>query len=148
MSPSFLTGNACLAGSILLASLGQVLLRAALRNSDSLPAAAQVLPGGIGMSRLLLLSAAGLSIVAGFVAWAFCLRHLPVAYAYTVACSSVVLVAALGRVYLEERWSPAMSVGALLILAGTLVLFADGRRSASSSAASPPDGAPDVETRP
>ena len=148
MSPSFLTGNACLAGSILLASLGQVLLRAALRDSASLPGAALVLPGGSGTPRMLLLAVSGLSIVAGFVAWALCLRHLPVAYAYTVACSSGVLVAVLGCGCLEERWSPAMSVGAALILAGTLVLFADGWRGAASRTESPSDRAPFVEADP
>jgi drug/metabolite transporter (DMT)-like permease len=134
MTPSFLTGNACLAGSILLASLGQVLLRAALRDAAPLPAVAQLLGGGIGTPRLLLLAAAGLSIVAGFVAWALCLRHLPVSYAYTVACSSVVLVAVMGSVCLQERWSPTMSLGAALILAGTLVLFADGWRNTGNGA--------------
>jgi drug/metabolite transporter (DMT)-like permease len=128
VSQSFLTGNACLVASIVLASGGQVLLRAALRGGEHAAAAASLTWGELSLHRALLLAGAAVCIVAGFLAWALCLRHLAVSYAYTVACSSVVLVALLGRVFLGERWSGAMSLGAALIVAGTIVLFADGLR--------------------
>ena len=133
MSHPFLIGNLCLAMSIVLASGGQVLLRAALRPGQNTPPVLAPAASGLSLHRALLLGGAGLCIVAGFVAWAFCLRHLAVSYAYTVACSSVVLVALLGCVFLGERWSGAMSLGAALIVAGTIVLFADGMRSTRPS---------------
>lgn len=139
MSPSFLTGNAWLAASILLASTGQVCLRAALREGDRLPAISRVALGEAPLGRVLLFGVAAAGIVAGFVAWAFCLRHLAVSYAYTVACSSVVLVSVLGCLLLRERWSVSMSLGAALILCGTILLFADGLRANS---AGPPDSPP------
>lgn len=126
MSHPFLIGNACLAASIVLASIGQVLLRAALRGGEHTPLVALPAAGQLSLQRLLLLGGAAACIVAGFLAWAFCLRHLAVSYAYTVACSSVVLVALLGCAFLGERWSGAMSLGAALIVAGTLVMFAEG----------------------
>jgi drug/metabolite transporter (DMT)-like permease len=129
MSSSFLTGNAWLAGSIVLASLGQVLLRAAVRHGQS-PPAPFVIGNGSPWARNVMLAAAAIGIVGGFLAWTACLRHLAVSYAYTVACSSVVLVSLLGCLFLRERWSPAMTAGTALILCGTLLLFADGLRSA------------------
>jgi drug/metabolite transporter (DMT)-like permease len=123
----------CLAASIVLASGGQVLLRAALRPGEHSSPVVALAAGGLSLHRALLLGGAGFCIVAGFVAWAFCLRHLAVSYAYTVACSSVVLVALLGSFVLGERWSGAMSLGAALIVAGTIVLFADGLRGTRPS---------------
>jgi drug/metabolite transporter (DMT)-like permease len=129
MSSSFGTGNAWLAGSIVLASLGQVLLRAAVRQGES-PPSPFVTAIDVPWERFILLTVAALGIVGGFLAWTACLRHLAVSYAYTVACSSVVLVSLLGCLLLRERWSTAMTAGTALILCGTLLLFADGLRAA------------------
>lgn len=136
MSSSFLTGNAWLAGSIVLASLGQVLLRAAVRQGV-LPPSPIAIESGVSSARYVMLVVAGVGIVGGFLAWTACLRHLAVSYAYTVACSSVVLVSLLGCLFLRERWSTAMTAGTALILCGTLLLFADGLRAPSA----PPAGA-------
>jgi drug/metabolite transporter (DMT)-like permease len=56
--------------------------------------------------------------VTGFAFWLMCLARLPLGYAYPVACSSIVIVALLGVVFLGEAITPRMLGGTLLIVLG------------------------------
>lgn len=118
----FFYGNLFLLSSMICAATSQILLKGVLQ---------EIAPPGLAPSswrplltsdRVLRGGAAGSLVVVGFVFWVLCLARLPLGYAYPVACSSIVIVALLGVLFLGESITPRMLVGTLLITLGVALL--------------------------
>ena len=118
----FVSGNLFLLTSMVCAATSQLLLKDSLQGID---------PPGLTLAswrplletqRLARGGTAGLLIGIGFVCWVLCLARLPLAYAYPIACSSIVFVALLGVLFLGETVTPRMLAGTLLITLGVLLL--------------------------
>jgi len=118
----FVSGNLLLLASMICAATSQLLLKGALDGIE---------PPGLSIAswrpllepdRFVRGGLAGLIIVTGFLCWVMCLARLPLAYAYPIACSSIVFVALAGVVFLGESVTPRMLAGALLITFGVLLL--------------------------
>ena len=118
----YLNGNLWLIISLISSSLGQVLLRGALRDSGLIGIWHQCVVGETPWLRVTSLFAAGVLIGLGFLAWMQCLTHLPIGYAYSVACFSIVLVHVLAFFLLGEIWSWRAAVGTVMILFGTILI--------------------------
>jgi DME family drug/metabolite transporter len=81
-------------------------------------------PGGLAMAAYL----AAVPTALAYVLFARGLRHLSSGETATLVLTEPLTAAALGVVALGEHPSPAAAAGALLVLAGLLVLAAPGRR--------------------
>jgi drug/metabolite transporter (DMT)-like permease len=123
MTSDFVLGNVFLLCSLLLGAGSQVLFKAVFNEVGPLRLAGAVndlLLAGPGRTARLA-AAAGL-LVAGFVCWVLSLSRLNLSYAYPVACSSALLVALGGVLFLNETVTPRMWGGAALIVLGTVLL--------------------------
>jgi len=121
----FAAGNVFLLLSMACAATAQIFLKQALdgvapgltwRSWQPLLAPDRAVRGGFAL----------LLIVAGFVLWTLCLARLDLSYAYPIASGSILLVALLSVALLGESMSPRMWLGALLIVAGVLLLTPRG----------------------
>ncbi len=122
----FLVGNVFLLLSMACAAGSQVLLKALLREVPPPAPSWSTLAPLLTPDRLLRGGIALGLIVAGFLFWVLCLARLELSYAYPIACSSVVLVAALASLVLGEPMGLRAWSGTLLILLG-IVLLTPGR---------------------
>lgn len=117
----FVQGNLFLLASMISAATSQVLLKTVLRElppgADWRAWSALLAPG-----RALRTVIAAALLVAGFAGWVLALSRLPLSYAYPVACASIVIVALLSALVLDEALTPRMWLGTLLVLAGVALL--------------------------
>lgn len=120
---SFLVGNCYLILSMLCSASGHVLFKGVVNETGPLDlnrTLVQLLsPAG---GRVFRCAAAGVLLVAGFVLWTLSLSRLNISYAYPVACGSVVLVAVLGVLLLNETVTARMWGGSILIILGTMLV--------------------------
>jgi drug/metabolite transporter, DME family len=74
-----------------------------------------------------------LSTILSFVAYTFALGHLPASVASILAMSEIAFVAVYAYFLLGERLTPSQILGAVLVIAGVLLLSARRRRQAPAA---------------
>lgn len=119
---SFWIGNVCLLISMVSGAASQIVLKALFNQTGPLILSLPFLQSLCTYGRILyVLTALGL-LAAAFVSWMMTLSRLNISYAYPLACSSALLVALLGVVFLGEAVSVRMWGGTVLIILGTILL--------------------------
>jgi drug/metabolite transporter (DMT)-like permease len=111
-----------LAGSIVASSAGQVVIKKVFARIPPGLAVVESLRLVLTTERLWLATLAGVLIVSGFVCWLLSLQRLPLSYAYPIACSSALVVAALSSFLLGESITWRLWIGTALITLGTAVV--------------------------
>jgi drug/metabolite transporter (DMT)-like permease len=119
---SFLIGNLFLVGSMVCNSGSQLLIKKVLDEVKDNPTGGSFLQQMLVPDRLLRGGAGMFLIVAGFVFWMLCLARLQLAYAYPIACSSVLLVTFFSAIFLNEAVTGRMWAGTALVLLGIVLL--------------------------
>lgn len=120
---TFALGNVFLAVSILASSAGQVAIKKMFAQIPAEMPATEVVRLILTTQRLGPAILAGVLIVSGFACWLLCLQKLPLSYAYPMACSSALAVAALSALFLGEAVTWRLWLGTLLITLGTAVVL-------------------------
>lgn len=115
-------GNTYLLLSILFTSGSQVVLKALFNETGPLHADFSLLEQALTGKRFILLAAALIMLVASFLFWMMSLSRLDLSYAYPLACSSALLVAAFSMLFLGEAVTARMWLGTILIVLGTVFL--------------------------
>lgn len=119
---SFAVGNFFLIGSMLCAAGSQLLIKKVLDDARLSEIGWATLQQFLVADRLLR-AGAGLSMMGlGFVFWILCLARLDLAYAYPIACSSVVFVTLLSAIFLNEAVTARMWAGTALVLLGIILI--------------------------
>lgn len=118
----FFWGNVFLAVSILSQAIGQVTLKSLMKELDGHEGLANKLQQLLIASRFWRAGLFATAIGIGFLAWTVSLSKLDLSYAYTIACGSALLVTALSVVFLGETATTRTWFGAVLIVAGTVLL--------------------------
>ena len=118
----FLVGNLFLILSMVCGTASHILVKGLIDQVQpdalSWSSLSQFLTG----PRMLRGAAAGTLLVVAFLAWLLCLARLDLSYAYPVASTSVLLVAAFSIAVLGESVSWRTWLGTLLILLGIVLL--------------------------
>lgn len=118
----FWVGNIFLALSVISASGSQVVLKALFNETGPLGLNVSLFEQLFSNGRIFRLAGAMIMIVAGFVFWMMSLSRLDLSYAYSLACSSALLVALFSVLFLGETVSAKMWLGVALIVLGTVLL--------------------------
>lgn len=119
-------GNMFLLLSILTTSLAQVTIKMVFSDIPPGSSPKVVLFIILTTAHIWRVSLFVLLIVCGFIFWLLCLNKLPLSYAYTIACSSALVVAVLSVVFLRETVTWRLWVGTLLITLGTAFVISKG----------------------
>jgi drug/metabolite transporter (DMT)-like permease len=118
----FAAGNILLFASMICTTASHVMIKGLVD---------EVGGGGLGLgtigellesARIVRSMSAGLLLVLGFLFWVLCLSRLSLSYAYPVASTSVLLIAAFSVLTLGETITPKMWAGTVLILVGVVLL--------------------------
>lgn len=119
----FWVGNVFLALSMLTGAAGHVLMKHAMMASGFAPLTLQnlglLLKGGAAPNLLLAL----VLIAAGFLLWLASLSRLAISYAYPLACTSALLVALFGVIFLGEAMTTRSVIAILFIVTGTALIL-------------------------
>lgn len=118
----FVAGNLFLFLSLVCGSTSQLFLKAVLRDVEPPGSSWGSWQPFLTPDRLLRGGGAMVLIVAGFGFWVLALARLELSYAYPIACSSILLVALLSAVFLNEPITARMWAGTVLILIGVVLL--------------------------
>jgi drug/metabolite transporter (DMT)-like permease len=118
----FMVGNLYLVLSMLCATASHILLKGLIDQVQPESLSWSELSQFLTAPRLLRLVSAGILLVGGFLSWLACLARLDLSYAYPVASTSVLLVAAFSIAVLGESVSWRTWLGTVLILAGIVLL--------------------------
>ena len=119
----FMIGNICLLLSMLFGSGSQVVFKAVLNETGPLTANGFMLEQMFAKGKLLHLFAAFAMLVIAFLFWTLSLSRLELSYAYSIACSSALIVALLSALFLGEVVTARAWVGIVLIVVGIAMLW-------------------------
>jgi drug/metabolite transporter (DMT)-like permease len=122
LRPGFLAGNVFLLGSMLCTVVSQVLLKRVIDEARLSLAGGAVLLDLLTPERLLRGVTPLLLMVLGFVLWVLCLARLDLAYAYPIACASVLFVTLFSAIFLQEAVTARTWAGTVLVLLGVVLL--------------------------
>jgi len=112
--------------SILSASASQVIIKALLVSLPRGLTTQHMLQTVLSGDYLRNAALAGSLLVVGFLFWLLSLHQLPLSYAYSLACSSALVVAFLSAAFLGEAVTWRIWVGATLIMLGSVfVVYQD-----------------------
>jgi drug/metabolite transporter (DMT)-like permease len=119
----FWVGNLFLLLSLLFGSGSQVVLKACFNETGPLRLDFSFWERFLVFRIFVLFVLALAMLVAGFLFWLMSLSRLDLSYAYPIACSSALLVAAFSALFLGEAVTANMWGGAALIVLGTALLI-------------------------
>jgi multidrug transporter EmrE-like cation transporter len=119
---SFAVGNVFLVGSMLCNVGSQFLMKKVLDEVRDDQSSASLLQQVLVSDRLLRGGAGMALLVVGFALWILCLARLELAYAYTIASSSVVFVTFFSAIFLSEVVTARMWLGTVLVLVGIVLV--------------------------
>jgi drug/metabolite transporter (DMT)-like permease len=118
----FALGNVFLLLSMLCTAGSQLLIKRVLDDARLNSAAGATLLELLTPARLMRGGAGLLLMAAAFVLWMLCLMRLDLAYAYPIACASVVFVSLLSVAFLHEVVTPRAWLGTALVLVGVILI--------------------------
>ncbi len=119
---SFARGNVFLALSMLCSAGSQLLIKRVVDDARSSSASGLGLLELLTPPRMLTGGAGVLLMVAGFVFWLLCLTRLKLAYAYPIACASVVFVTLFSALFLHEVVTERTWLGTALVVLGVVLI--------------------------
>ena len=119
----FWVGNLFLLLSLVLGSGSQVVLKAFFNETGPLRLDFSFWERFLVFRIFFLFVLALAMLIAGFLFWLMALSRLDLSYAYPIACSSALLVAAFSALFLREAITAHMWGGAALIVLGTVLLI-------------------------
>jgi drug/metabolite transporter (DMT)-like permease len=108
---------------MLFGSGSQVVFKAVLNETGPLTANGFMLEQMFVKGKLLHLFAAFAMLVIAFLFWTLSLSRLELSYAYSIACSSALIVALLSALFLGEVVTARAWVGIVLIVVGIAMLW-------------------------
>jgi len=120
--PGFVAGNLFLLGSMLCTVGSQLLIKRVIDEARLSAAGGALLLELLTRERVLRGGAALLLMLLGFVFWLLCLARLDLAYAYPIACASVLFVTFFSAVFLHEAVTVRTWAGTVLVVVGVLLL--------------------------
>jgi len=120
--PGFVAGNVFLLGSMLCTVGSQLLIKRVIDEARRSAAGGAAWLELLTRERVLRGGAALMLMVFASVFWLLCLTRLDLAYAYPIACASVLFVTLFSAVFLHEAVTARIWAGTVLVLLGVLLL--------------------------